>query len=317
MAGCTGATGITGTQYTYAQLEGLWINAGGPKAVAPIAAAIAEAESGGCSAAVNALDSNGEGGTQTSWGLWQISNGTHSQPVAGILNPATNAQQAVAKYTGNNDTFGDWGTYTSGAYKAYLNNSTTPDTDVPSPSSSSSASSSGSSSSSADCAFGPDLPVVGTVCLVKKSTIRHAAGLALMTAGGLIGALGVLLLAAFAFRASGAQQALRDTREALPGHATRERTGPSAQKLDQLTGTIVREGTTGQSAAARRQQSAASSAARQRAAEGRRQAAAAERRERYERGTVTTEERTPIDGEMGGTRRTVTRRPGPRPDDRA
>jgi Lysozyme like domain len=124
---CTGATGQKGTIYTYAQLEGLWINAGGAKALAPVAAAIAEAESSGCSAAVNPTDN---GGTQTSWGLWQISNGTHAQPVTGILSPAINAQQAVAKYKANG--WAPWGTYTSGAYKKFLSGSTTPDTNVPS-----------------------------------------------------------------------------------------------------------------------------------------------------------------------------------------
>ena len=127
MTGCTGATGQAGTVYTYAQLQGLWINAGGSKALAPLAAAIAMAESGGCSAAVNPTDN---GGTQTSWGLWQISNGTHGQPVPGILAPATNAQQAVAKYTDAGG-FSPWGTYDSGAYKAYYSGSTTPDTNVP------------------------------------------------------------------------------------------------------------------------------------------------------------------------------------------
>ena len=38
MASCSGAGGGgPGTKYTYAQLEGLWINAGGPKLVAPVA----------------------------------------------------------------------------------------------------------------------------------------------------------------------------------------------------------------------------------------------------------------------------------------
>jgi hypothetical protein len=55
-----------------------------------------------------------------------------------------------------------------------------------------------------DCAFGPTLPVVGTICLVKKATLRHAAGAALMLAGGTVGMVGIILLAAFAFRASGA-----------------------------------------------------------------------------------------------------------------
>src|SRR5580698_840440 len=66
-----------GTQYTYAQLEGLWVNAGGQASMAPLMAAIAEAESGGCSSALNATDN---GGTQSSYGLWQISTGTHAAP---------------------------------------------------------------------------------------------------------------------------------------------------------------------------------------------------------------------------------------------
>lgn len=47
------------------------------------------------------------------------------------------------------------------------------------------------------------LPQVN-ICLIKKSTLRHAAGGALMTAGGGVAMFGVILLAAFAFRASGA-----------------------------------------------------------------------------------------------------------------
>jgi len=40
---CQGAGGGgPGTRYTYAELEGLWINAGGAASLAPIAAAIAE-----------------------------------------------------------------------------------------------------------------------------------------------------------------------------------------------------------------------------------------------------------------------------------
>ncbi len=41
------------THYDYAQLEGLWEDAGGSKALAPIMAAIAMAESGGDSGARN------------------------------------------------------------------------------------------------------------------------------------------------------------------------------------------------------------------------------------------------------------------------
>jgi hypothetical protein len=101
--------------YTYAQLEGLWEQAGGSAALAPLMAAIALAESSGNPDATNPTDNNG---TQTSWGLWQISDGTHNQPVPGILNPLTNAQQAVAKIKSQG--LSAWGTYDSGAYKQFL-----------------------------------------------------------------------------------------------------------------------------------------------------------------------------------------------------
>lgn len=121
------------TVFNYAQLEQLWINANGPKAVAPIMAAIAMAESGGNSTSNNYTDNNG---TQTSWGLWQISNGTHSWPgPADPSVPANNAAYAVAKYNADkargNNGFQPWGTYTSGLYKQYLKGSVPPDSSVP------------------------------------------------------------------------------------------------------------------------------------------------------------------------------------------
>ena len=104
--------------YTNAQLQDLWIQAGGNPSLAPTMAAIALAESSGNPASNNYHDSNGQGGTQTSWGLWQISNGTHSMPVPNINNPLVNAQQAVKKL--HDQGLGAWGTYTSGAYLQYL-----------------------------------------------------------------------------------------------------------------------------------------------------------------------------------------------------
>jgi Phage tail lysozyme len=75
------------------------------------------------------------------------------------------------------------------------------------------ATSTATSATSADCAWGfsglgggvgpVQLPQLN-ICLIKKSTLRHAAGGALMTAGGTVAMFGVILLAAFAFRASGA-----------------------------------------------------------------------------------------------------------------
>ena len=182
------------TTYSYSQLEGLWINAGGPRAVAPVMAAIAEAESGGNSDAYNGHDTNGQGGTQVSAGLWQISNGT-TTPVPNWSDPGANARDAVAKYKAGG--FSPWGTYTSGAYRAYLQNSTTPDTNVPgSPTAQASAA---AAASSADCLISN--PVGGGVlgfltgapaCLFSKSNARVFIGAGLLLAGGVITLAGLV-----------------------------------------------------------------------------------------------------------------------------
>lgn len=96
---------------TFSQLESLWVQAGGDQSLAPTMAAIALAESGGNPASNNYTDNDG---TQTSWGLWQISDGNHNQPDPNINTPLDNAKAAVAKY--NSQGLGAWGTYTSGAY---------------------------------------------------------------------------------------------------------------------------------------------------------------------------------------------------------
>lgn len=109
--------------YSFAQLEGLWINNGGSAAMAPIMAAIALAESSGNP---NATNPNDNGGRQTSWGLWQLSDGTHNQPVSNILDPNVNAAQAVKKLKSQG--LQAWGTYTSGAYRRFMKSGVTPDT---------------------------------------------------------------------------------------------------------------------------------------------------------------------------------------------
>ena len=91
---------------TFGELETLWIQAGGSKAVAPVMAAIALAESGGNPAAQNDKDNHG---TQSSYGLWQISNGTHNPPSGNWQNPRVNAALAVAKYQASG--LAPWGTY--------------------------------------------------------------------------------------------------------------------------------------------------------------------------------------------------------------
>lgn len=199
--------------YTYAQMMGLWIAAGGPKALAPVAAAIGEAESGGNSSAYNGHDTNGEGGTQVSAGIWQISNGTMT-PVPGWSNPATNAQLAVGKWKGAGESFSPWGTFTSGAYKAFLSPGTTPDTSIPGAPDQLTAAE--TAAQSADClmmnpftgALG-SVPLVGSLvpqsCLFTKSNARAFIGAGLMAGGAaVVFAGGLWIMAGLALRGVGA-----------------------------------------------------------------------------------------------------------------
>lgn len=76
--------------------------------------AIAMAESGGNAGSVNPHDNNGK---QTSWGLFQISDGTHNEP-AGWNDPVTNARMALEKL--RTQGYKAWGTYNTGKYRQYL-----------------------------------------------------------------------------------------------------------------------------------------------------------------------------------------------------
>lgn len=106
-------------KYTYAQLEGLWIQAGGNKAFAPLAAAIAMAESAGNSSASN-HNSNGS----IDRGLWQI-NSVHGS--LSTFDPLANAKAAV-KISSNGKNWHPWVTYNSGAYKKFLKGNVPPGT---------------------------------------------------------------------------------------------------------------------------------------------------------------------------------------------
>lgn len=96
-----------GGQYNKAALERLWDSAGGSPAMANLMAAIALAESGG-----NPSAHNPSGAT----GLWQIL----GNPFPGnAYDPMTNARMAVSKEESQG--LGAWVTYTSGAYRAFMN----------------------------------------------------------------------------------------------------------------------------------------------------------------------------------------------------
>jgi hypothetical protein len=182
---------------SYAQLEGLWLRTAAgttyaTKAWAALMAAIAEAESGGNPDETNPNDNNGK---QTSWGLWQISLGNHNPPSPNWADPATNAQLALGKLQGQG--LGAWGTYTSGAYKAYISSSTTPDTTIPGNAAALTAETTAASSS--DCLYGvggipgtswiTDLVGsggnIGNVCLITRSEARGWIGAGLMLLGSL------------------------------------------------------------------------------------------------------------------------------------
>jgi Lysozyme like domain len=123
------------TVYVYAELAGLWIEAGGPGADAATAAAIAEAESGGDSTKIdNTAYPNlpgyhppGKHATpEYSIGLWQINLLAHPQyTVSQMLDPLENARAAVAISKDGTD-FGPWTTYIHGTYHKYLQANFTP-----------------------------------------------------------------------------------------------------------------------------------------------------------------------------------------------
>ncbi len=190
---------------SYSQLKGVWLDASkGTKyhtnAWASVMAAIAESQSSGDPLVTNPNDNNG---TQTSWGLWQISNGTHSAPGADWGNPAGNARLAIGKL--NSQGLTAWGTYDSGAYKAFLSGKTAPDFTLANmPSSVDQGAATSEAQSSQSCAWGIDLlnfnpgflgfhPLgsAGKVCILSKPQARALIGVGLLGFGGMITLTGV------------------------------------------------------------------------------------------------------------------------------
>lgn len=119
------------TTLTYAQIRAYASAAGA--ANADLAAAVAMAESSGNANAHNAIPPD------DSYGLWQInmlgSLGTSRRKSLGIssnsqlYDPGTNARAMVQISSGGSN-FSAWSTYTSGAYKKYLQGSSTSATDA-------------------------------------------------------------------------------------------------------------------------------------------------------------------------------------------
>jgi len=283
------------TVYTYAELEGLWISAGGNRALAPVMAAIAEAESGGNSDAWNPRDTNG----LPSGGLWQI-----NPAPANWADPAANARDAVAKYKSQG--LAAWGTYTSGAYKGYLSNKTTPATNVQGSPSAKQAQTVAAGAS--DCIIANpasvSLPLIGSLsagpsCLFSRSNARAIVGGVMVASAGVLGlaALAVLAVgvgmkaigpaAAAAEKAGGvlmvvpgaqgAGAALAGAGRSARGGRRRQSQEPGEVELGQprenpdleVRGGAVRESAGDRAARRRREQGAARARARRSAGQGR------------------------------------------------
>lgn len=109
---------------SFAALQDVWKQAGGSAASAPVAAAIALAESGG------RPDAHNPKPPDDSYGLWQINMLGRLGPARRqqfglssndqLYDPVTNARAAVAISSGGTN-FGAWSTYTNGAYRSHLN----------------------------------------------------------------------------------------------------------------------------------------------------------------------------------------------------
>jgi hypothetical protein len=198
---------------TYAQLKRVWLDAAkGTKYDtnywASLMAAIAEAESSGDP---NATNPNDNGGRQTSWGLWQISDGTHNPVSSHWASPVVNAQLAIQKLDTASG-LGNWGTYDSGAYKAYLNDGTTAAATVPSTGGTAAqataqltaAETASAAQAPALCGLGFDQHVgiffghgpTVTFCIMSKTQMRALMGGVFIFSGGVIALAGLAVLLA-------------------------------------------------------------------------------------------------------------------------
>jgi hypothetical protein len=115
----------------YAQIEGYWVDAGGPSGSdARIAAAITFCESSFEPGIIQA----GQPYSTTGWGLWQITPGNSVSQYGTdfrILDPWNNAEAAVNKFDGAGG-FTPWTTFIDGCYAGHLQ-STSPDTELSDP----------------------------------------------------------------------------------------------------------------------------------------------------------------------------------------
>jgi Lysozyme like domain len=119
---------VAQTSYSHSDLEALWNLVGGFPSAADTAAAIAQAESGGCLyAKAGPTDDRPakvctyrETTSENSYGLWQINRYAHPTYSASDLYDAQGNAEAARAISSNGTDWTPWTTYTSGAYRQYL-----------------------------------------------------------------------------------------------------------------------------------------------------------------------------------------------------
>lgn len=120
---------------THSQLETLWELAGGSRATADTAAAVAQAESGGNTNAIlntaypklPGYRPPGSGALpEYSVGLWQVNELAHPQYTTASLLTQLGAADAAVAISNRGLSFSAWSTYQSGAYRQYLQSGGTP-----------------------------------------------------------------------------------------------------------------------------------------------------------------------------------------------
>lgn len=212
---------------TYAQLRNVWLtNAKGTKygtaEWANLMAAIGLAESSGITNRVNPNDNNGK---QSSFGIWQISTGTHTPPSPNWADPNVNAKLAIGKLQSQG--LQAWGTFDNGAYKAYLSGAVPHVGAGPGGGKGAVVSAAGKAAgavaavagTNADClvawpkfSLGP--VSAGGSCIFSKSQARAVVGGLMLAPAVGFTLVGAVVLAAFAFRRTGAGRAVGGAAEA-------------------------------------------------------------------------------------------------------
>lgn len=125
---------MAGPSHSHTDLVSLWLLAGGDPAHSDEAAAIAQAESGGCQyAKAGPTDDRPvkvctyrHTTLENSYGLWQVNRNAHPQYSAASLYDPLGAARAAVAISSRGANFEPWSTYTNGAYRSFLESGGSP-----------------------------------------------------------------------------------------------------------------------------------------------------------------------------------------------